>query len=120
MNIWKDVRSREVGPGEVGEGRTMVWCGTNECPKYNEPNYSMAKASYLDRKRDFIRRMEYGAKALERNADDHTAKKPISTLMHGLAIFSTTVPALMEGKSSLESVRSVRQWRRIREHQTMT
>jgi len=38
-------------------------------------------------KKSDLTRMEYGAKAWERSANDHTAKKPIFTLMHGLTIF---------------------------------
>jgi hypothetical protein len=47
----------------------------------------MAKTLYLDKKKSDLTRMEYGAKAWERSADDHTAKKPTFTLMHGLTIF---------------------------------
>jgi hypothetical protein len=47
----------------------------------------MSKTLHLDQKKSYLTRMEYGAKAWERSADDHTAKKPIFTLMHGLAIF---------------------------------
>ena len=68
-----------------GEGRTLF--GTNECPKYGLTELSMAKTLYLYKKKSDLTRMEYGAKAWERSADDHTAKKPTFTLMHGLTIF---------------------------------